>query len=53
MIHAVSPKPKVKLYGLVRDKDGKPKIDGDPRDLPPQIKAMLTRQEKRELGLEE
>lgn len=33
--------PKAVIYGLVRDKDGKPKIDGDPRDLPEQIKDMM------------
>lgn len=33
--------PKAVIYGLVRDKDGKPKIDGDPRDLPEQIKEMM------------
>jgi hypothetical protein len=31
-------------YGLVRDKDGNPKID-DPATLPQQIKDMLTDEE--------
>jgi hypothetical protein len=30
-------KTKVEAYFLVRDSDGKPKIDGDPRKLPQQI----------------
>jgi hypothetical protein len=30
-------KVKVEAYFLVRDKNGKPKIDGDPRKLPQQI----------------
>ena len=44
--------PKIVMYGLVRDKNGKPKIDGDPRDLPEQIRAMLTPQERQELGVQ-
>lgn len=40
-----------KIYGLVRDKDGNPKIDGDPRDLHPEIQALLTEEEKIKLGL--
>ncbi len=44
-------KPKVVIYGLVRDKYGNPKIDGDPNDLPEQIKALLTEQEKQKLGI--
>ena len=47
-----STKPEVKLYGLIRDKDGKPKIDGDPRNLHPAISAMLTPEERAELGIE-
>lgn len=35
------PDAEVKLYGLVRDQYGTPKFDGDPREAPPQIKAML------------
>lgn len=37
-------------YGLVRDKDGKPKID-DPSSAHPAVIAMLTEQEKVELGI--
>lgn len=44
--------PKIKFFGLVRDKDGKPKIDGDPKDLAPHIKELLTSDEKQELGIE-
>jgi hypothetical protein len=44
-------KPEIKFYGLVRDKDGKPKFDGDPKDLAPAIKALLTEDEKQELGI--
>lgn len=45
-------KPDAKLYGLIRDKDGFPKIDGNPQDLHPAIKAMLTPQERAQLGLD-
>ena len=38
-------KPKVKAYALVRDSNGIPKIDGNPRDLPDEIKDMLTDEE--------
>ena len=34
--------PRAEIYGLVRDKDGKPKIDGDPRKLPQPIKDMMS-----------
>jgi len=37
-------------YGLVRDRNGKPKID-DPSKLHPSVVAMLTEQERAELGL--
>ena len=47
------PKAKVVLYGLVRDCNGKPKIEGDPESLHPAIKAMLTPQERAELGIED
>ena len=45
------PKPQVKFYGLIRDKHGKPKIEGDPNDLHPAIKEMLSDEEKQELGI--
>lgn len=45
-------KPKVKLYGIVRDKNGKPKVD-DPSTLHPAQIAMLTKEEREELGLKE
>jgi len=31
-----------KFFGLIRDKNGRPKVDGDPHDLPSEIQAMLT-----------
>jgi len=46
-----TPAPKVQYFGLVRDKNGKPKIDGDPKQLHPAILAMLTDAEKAELGV--
>lgn len=46
------PKPKVVIYGLVRDKNGKPKIEGDPRNLHPAILAMLTPEEREELEID-
>lgn len=46
-----SPKIKVKtkLFGLVRDQYGRPKIDGDPEKLPEAIKEMLTDEDWRYL----
>ena len=39
----IAAKAQVKLYGLVRDKHGRPKVDvDDPKDLPEQIQQMLT-----------
>jgi len=35
-------KPKVQMFALIRDKDGRPKVDGNPDDLPEAIKSMLT-----------
>jgi len=43
---------KPKLYGLIRDSQGRPKIDGNPEDLSPEIKSLLTSAEKQELGIE-
>ena len=43
--------PQIKFYGLIRDKQGKPKLDGDPKDLHPAIKEMLSDSEKQELGI--
>lgn len=37
-------------YGLVRDKNGRPKID-DPSKLHPSVVALLTEQEREEHGL--
>lgn len=41
---------KQQLYGLVRDAQGRPKVD-DPKNLPVQIRAVLTPQDKAYLGL--
>ena len=44
-VHNIGAQPgKFKGFGLVRDKNGKPKID-DPETLPQQIKDMLTDEE--------
>jgi len=51
-MQTAAPKAKVRAFVLVRDKFGKPKIDGDPKDLPDEIKAMLTASERKELGIE-
>ena len=40
-------KAKIKGFGLVRDKNGKPKID-DYKNCPQEIKDMLTKQEQEE-----
>jgi len=45
-------KPECKIFALVRDKHGKPKIDGDPKNLPAPIKALLTDEERQELGVD-
>lgn len=44
-------KPKVTAYALVRDKNGKPKVD-DPKSLHPSQIAALTPEERAELGIE-
>jgi len=38
---------KIKSFGLIRDKNGKPKID-DYKNCPDEIKKMLTQAEKEE-----
>lgn len=35
---------------LVRDKEGKPRVD-DPKNLPPELLAQLTDAERQELGV--
>ena len=40
-------KAKLKGFGLVRDKNGKPKID-DYKNCPQELKDMLTKQEREE-----
>ena len=42
MVAVSGPKAKVEVYGLVRDKNGNPRVDGNPDNLPKQIKDMLT-----------
>lgn len=37
--------PKMKIEGLVRDRNGRPKIDGDPQGLPDSVKAAMTQDE--------
>ncbi len=41
-------KVEARLFALVRDKDGRPKID-NPETLPPEIRAMLTPEERKEI----
>lgn len=38
------------MFGVVRDKDGKPCFDGDPNDLPPQILCQFSAREREEIG---
>ena len=38
-------------FGVVRDRNGKPRIDGAPKDMHPGIIVLLTPQERAELGL--
>lgn len=47
-LNVTAKKIKIKGFGLVRDKYGKPKID-DYKNCPDEIKAMLTTKEKEEL----
>lgn len=46
------PAPVLRSYALIRDKNGVPRIDGNPSDLPEPIKQLLTSAEKAQLGLE-
>lgn len=50
MSNPTPPKAQARLYALVRDKDGNPKID-DPSSLHPSQIAMLTPQERSAFGL--
>lgn len=45
MSNASIPTPKVQMYGLVRDRNGKPRIDGDPRKLHHSVIESMTREE--------
>ena len=40
-----------RMYGVVRDKDGNPKVDGNPADLHPGIVMQMTPQERAALGI--
>lgn len=44
------PEPEFRALGLVRDKNGRPKVD-DPASLPDEIKAMLSEEDKAWLSL--
>lgn len=46
-VNVAAKKPVLKGFALVRDKDGKPKID-DYKNCPDEIKALLTLKEKEE-----
>lgn len=46
----LTPQPKVQMFGIVRDSQGKPRID-DPSTLHPVQKQMLTAEERAELGI--
>ena len=50
MVNLPTIKPKVKLFGLVRDADGHPNID-DPSTLPPEVIALMTTEERAEFGV--
>lgn len=42
----------VVMFGLIRDAQGRPKIDGPAAELHPAIKLQLTHEERQELGAE-
>ena len=46
------PRGKVRAFALVRDANGNPKIDGNPNDLPDEIKRLLTEDERQRLGVQ-
>ena len=52
MAQARPPKAQARLYALVRDKDGNPKVD-NPTSLHPSQIAMLTPDERKALGLKQ
>lgn len=45
--NAAFPKMQLRIEGLVRDRNGKPRIDGDPNDLPQSVKDAMTDEEFR------
>ena len=44
------PEPEIRVIALVRDKDGRPKVD-DPRSLPQQIIDQLSQEDREWLSL--
>ena len=49
-LESLIPQPEFRAFGLVRDKDGRPKVD-DPSSLPPEVVAMLSKEDKEWLSL--
>jgi len=49
-VHQKDPAPG-KMFGVVRDKSGTPRVDGDPQKLHPAIIAMFSKAERESLGL--
>lgn len=44
-------RPKISFYGLVRDKDGNPKVS-NPAQVPPEAaRKLLTAEERKKLGI--
>jgi len=42
MMANILPRPEVRGVGIVRDKHGNPKVDGNPEDLPEAVKSALS-----------
>lgn len=47
---AKMPSPKLRVFALVRDAEGRPKVD-DPASLPPEIMSTLSAEDRAHLGL--
>jgi len=47
----MGPQPEIRVFALVRDAEGRPKVD-DPSKLPPEVVAALTPVDKAYLGLD-
>lgn len=52
MQERATPAPEIKLYALVRDAQGRPKVD-DPQSMPPEVVATLSPEDRAYLGLAE